>query len=804
MILDMDGVLYKNTTVETRIVQRLEEETRRLGLGDAACQSLYLQYGSTIRGLICEGHLKEDHAIDRFYHDVYDAVDVSVLRSDALLQKQLEKLRKEGVNFHLATNSPEHFVERVLEALDVKEHFESVVCPSKSNGWLNKPDPRYFEQLPTPGDFFDDSLQHCEAWNQCRRVTKAYHVTREMDVMTLVADALEVLPATWRLQKAAYLQAKEVADLKSLNQDVLRRLQQELASFQQGEELRVLDLGCGFLSMLPVLLTHIPEGMAVHYLGVDRDAQLLAAAEQRLKEAHLLAAKRSQRLEVKLQCDDAVEAVRNTKPQTLVMGCSILDLIDVDALANALRQSQAGALLYFPIHYAGTTSFQGPFAASAEPLSINYNESLETRGQVKDVTALYNTLGEELITGASDWNLAGEDLLLKQLISFMATNALGFQGLAALRDAVTTLRCPENPEQLHPEVQLHVTNVDYLGRVPSSMAGQGKVGGSGRIAVEFTRPSVVSLVKEEMPTLQSGQVLVKSSLSGISAGTERRMLMHGSEGEPLDSTLPELSKGTAWPFRYGYCLVGSILSTRSPSLSNGQRVFCFHPHASHAVVSEESLQKIPEDIADEDALFFANMETALALCQDAAPVLGDHIGIFGAGTVGALTAALLAPRFEVTVFDPNQQRQAALLRHTGANLHLGDVSSDGGFDVAVEVSGAAEGLAMAIQKTRRGGTVVMGSLYGENTSLPLGLQFHRSELTLLASQVSYVRAPLSTRWSKVRRAELTWKMLRQIRPKDWLDLRKISINEAPEVYATLVNSNSTGPPPTQWIFTYYE
>lgn len=40
--------------------------------------------------------------------------------------------------------------------------------------------------------------------------------------------------------------------------------------------------------------------------------------------------------------------------------------------------------------------------------------------------------------------------------------------------------------------------------------------------------------------------------------------------------------------------------------------------------------------------------------------------------------------------------------------------------------------------------------------------------------------------------------------QDWLDLRKISINEAPEVYATLVNSNSTGPPPTQWIFTYYE
>ena len=35
---------------------------------------------------------------------------------------------------------------------------------------------------------------------------------------------------------------------------------QALTKTLTGEELRVLDLGCGFLSMLPVLLTHIPEG----------------------------------------------------------------------------------------------------------------------------------------------------------------------------------------------------------------------------------------------------------------------------------------------------------------------------------------------------------------------------------------------------------------------------------------------------------------------------------------------------------------------------------------------------------------
>ena len=39
----------------------------------------------------------------------------------------------------------------------------------------------------------------------------------------------------------------------------------------------------------------------------------------------------------------------------------------------------------------------------------------------------------------------------------------------------------------------------------SHQTNQGEVGRSGRLAVEFTRPSVVSLVKEEIPTLQSGQ-----------------------------------------------------------------------------------------------------------------------------------------------------------------------------------------------------------------------------------------------------------------------------------------------------------
>ena len=114
---------------------------------------------------------------------------------------------------------------------------------------------RYFQELPK-GHFFDDTELNCRGYEQ-HVGGRSYQVGREMDVMTLVADALQVVPASWRLPKAAYLQAKELADLKSLNQQVLERLREELRG---QEEVRVLDLGCGLLSMLPVIQELLPAG----------------------------------------------------------------------------------------------------------------------------------------------------------------------------------------------------------------------------------------------------------------------------------------------------------------------------------------------------------------------------------------------------------------------------------------------------------------------------------------------------------------------------------------------------------------
>lgn len=308
-----------------------------------------------------------------------------------------------------------------------------------------------------------------------------------------------------------------------------------------------------------------------------------------------------------------------------------------------------------------------------------------------------------------------------------------------------------------------------------------------RWAVDFCQPGRARVFQEEIPLRGTDQMTVRATCSAISAGTERTVLISGLqvEGEPLDTSLSTLSgQEGGWPIRYGYCLVGCVLYSKY--LSPGTRVFCFHPHASVAHVEEADAKQIPDDISDEDAAFFANMETACSLLQDGGPVVGDRIAVFGAGTVGMLTVAILAHhRHDVTIFDPQGSRTATILkRFPEVKVCDGDKLE---FDLSIEVSGAPGALSEAVNRTRKSGRLLVGSLYGElGVSLPLGLRYHRSQMTIVASQVSHVSPALSGRWTKERRTELTWEMLRRLRPASWVPTQGHSIEAAADAYRQLI------------------
>ncbi|HYX91694.1 MAG TPA: hypothetical protein VE782_09030, partial [Myxococcaceae bacterium] len=78
-------------------------------------------------------------------------------------------------------------------------------------------------------------------------------------------------------------------------------------------------------------------------------------------------------------------------------------------------------------------------------------------------------------------------------------------------------------------------------------------------ALAIVRPRRVEIRDELLRPCESGQVLISSELSAISAGTEL-LFYRGEleEGIAADASLPSLAAPLRYPLRYGYCSVGTV------------------------------------------------------------------------------------------------------------------------------------------------------------------------------------------------------------------------------------------------------
>jgi 2-desacetyl-2-hydroxyethyl bacteriochlorophyllide A dehydrogenase len=320
-----------------------------------------------------------------------------------------------------------------------------------------------------------------------------------------------------------------------------------------------------------------------------------------------------------------------------------------------------------------------------------------------------------------------------------------------------------------------------------------------RRSLYFEGPGQVAMREETCPPAEPDQFLVQTALTGVSAGTE--MLVYRGEfpsHEPLDATIPALSASFAYPLMYGYSNVGEVIDrgARVNPEWGGRRVFSFQPHTSHFTARPEDLLALPADITFEQAVFLPNMETALSLVLDGAPLVGENVAIFGQGVVGLLTTALLArfPLNELVTFDPYpQRRQASLL--WGATASLDPFAANAtdqthqyfpnGADLTFELSGSPPALNQAIALTGFSGRVLVGSWYGRKpVHLDLGGKFHRQRIRILSSQVSTIAPHLSGRWSKDRRFELAWEMIRKLEPSR-LITHRFPIRRAETAYQLL-------------------
>ncbi len=265
----------------------------------------------------------------------------------------------------------------------------------------------------------------------------------------------------------------------------------------------------------------------------------------------------------------------------------------------------------------------------------------------------------------------------------------------------------------------------------------------------------VELTELAVPPPGPGEVLVRSEASAVSAGSERLVLSAQLEpGVSLDETLSTLEGKLVYPLAYGYCSVGRV-EQLGPGVSHsmlGARVFAFHPHQSHFLAKAEGVITLPEAISAETGSLLANLETAVSLVMDAAPILGEVSTVIGLGIVGQLVLGV----------DLREDRRALALRMNPAAKVGGEVRQ-GGSDVVYEVTGSPRALSSAIAAARREGRIIVGSWYGAHAEpLGLGTRAHRNRNTLRFSQVSHIDSALSGRFDHRRRMGVALHWLQQL------------------------------------------
>jgi 2-desacetyl-2-hydroxyethyl bacteriochlorophyllide A dehydrogenase len=311
-------------------------------------------------------------------------------------------------------------------------------------------------------------------------------------------------------------------------------------------------------------------------------------------------------------------------------------------------------------------------------------------------------------------------------------------------------------------------------------------------ALWFVAPGRVEIRATPLPSPGPDEVRVRTTYSGISAGTELLAYRGQIDPElPLDETIGALGGTFRYPFRYGYSCVG-VVEASAGALAEGTRVFSFQPHGERFVAPSDAVVALGR-VGDREATMFPLVETALQISLDAGPVLDDRVVVFGLGAIGALTALVLGRAgARVIGVEPRAWRRellAAMGVETAApeelTARLRAGGEPGDVPLIIEASGNPDVLRAALPRLAHEGTALVASWYGtKDVTLPLGAEFHRRRLTLRSTQVSTIPAALSARWSPARRRAAVVALL-DVLPLHDLATHTFAFDAAEEAFAAV-------------------
>jgi predicted dehydrogenase/threonine dehydrogenase-like Zn-dependent dehydrogenase len=196
------------------------------------------------------------------------------------------------------------------------------------------------------------------------------------------------------------------------------------------------------------------------------------------------------------------------------------------------------------------------------------------------------------------------------------------------------------------------------------------------------------IVLEEIPVPSptSGAVLIRTSRSLISSGTERMLLEFGRAGwiekvrqqpekayqvlnkmrtDGVAATLEAVRSKLDQPIPLGYCNVGRVIEagTGASEFSAGDRVVSNGSHAEFVVVGRNLCARIPDSVSDDEAAFVPLAAIALQGLRLAGPAIGERFCVIGLGLIGLITVQLLrANGCKVLGVDPDPAKSALALK----------------------------------------------------------------------------------------------------------------------------------------------
>lgn len=192
-----------------------------------------------------------------------------------------------------------------------------------------------------------------------------------------------------------------------------------------------------------------------------------------------------------------------------------------------------------------------------------------------------------------------------------------------------------------------------------------------------------------VPSVRRGQLLIVTSQTLVSAGTERMLVEFGKAGylekarqqpdkvrmvldkiktDGLMPTLEAVFNKLDQPLPLGYCNIGrvSALGAGVTGFEKGHRVVSNGKHAEVVSVPVNLCAKVPDAVSDEEAAFTVLGAIALQGIRLVQPTLGETVVVTGLGLIGLVTVQLLRAhgcRVLGLDFDPEK---LALARHFGA------------------------------------------------------------------------------------------------------------------------------------------